>query len=484
MARLLIVEDETNARVALGEVFSPRHEVRLAEDYERALEVIRNEPLDLVLTDVVLPGGKDGMDLLPEARRLQPHVPVVVMTAYGTIEKAKRAMREGAYDFLEKPLDLPRLRAIVESALRSREGGRESAGLRDALSREGVWKKGFVGESPSIREVFRTVAKVAPTNATVLLLGESGTGKELVAEALHEVSARSRGPLVKVNCAALPEGLLESELFGHVKGSFTGAVADRAGRFEAADRGTLFLDEVGDIPLHTQVKLLRVIQGREIERVGDNRTIRVDVRLVAATNADLEARVKKGAFREDLYFRLKVVTIRMPPLRERRSDIRLLAEHFRRIYSDRHGRATTGFSAEAMRLLVSYDFPGNVRELENVVEAAVVLTDGPEIDVAALPVEVGGGQRVEDLPDEDVIRIPAGTPLPEAEKAVILDTMNRTGGNKTAAARILKIGLRTLYRKLEEYGASAGPAPRAENARDGSSAGEVGAADGKPEGDS
>jgi two-component system, NtrC family, response regulator HydG len=454
MSRLLIVEDEPNARRALGEVFRPAHEVVLAEDYETALEVLRNESVDLVLTDVVLPGGRDGMDLLPEVRRLHPRTPVVVMTAYGTIEKAKRAMREGAYDFLEKPLDLPRLRLVVDSALRAREGSEASATVREALAREGTWRKAFVGESPSIREVFRTVAKVAPTNATVLLLGESGTGKELVAEAVHEASARSRGPFVKVNCAALPEGLLESELFGHVKGSFTGAVGDRRGRFEAADRGTLLLDEIGEIPLHTQVKLLRALQAREIERVGDNRPVRVDVRVLAATNADLDGLVRKGRFREDLYFRLKVVSIRLPPLRERRSDIPLLAEHFRRIHSERHARPTTGFSAAAKRLLASYDYPGNVRELENIVEAAVVLTEAPEIGVEALPAELGGGQRVEDLPEADVIRIPAGTPLPEAEKAVILDTLRRTGGNKTAAARILRIGLRTLYRKLEEYGAA------------------------------
>jgi DNA-binding NtrC family response regulator len=453
MARLLIVEDEPNARAALGEVFSGRHEVRLAEDFESGLEALRNEAFDLVLTDVVLPGGKDGLDLLPEVRRLHPRTPVVVMTAYGTIEQAKRAMREGAYDFLEKPLDLPRLRAVADSALRAREETRVAEHLRESLAREGVWRHGFVGEAPSVQEVFRTVAKVAPTNATVLLLGESGTGKELVAEAIHRVGARSRGPFVKVNCAALPEGLLESELFGHVKGSFTGAMGDREGRFEAADRGTLFLDEVGDIPLHTQVKLLRVLQTREIERVGDNRPVRVDVRLVAATNADLDARVRQGTFREDLYFRLKVVTIRIPPLRERRSDIPRLAEHFRRAYSERHGRPTTGFSPEVLRLIAAYDYPGNVRELENIVEAAVVLTETPEIGVAALPSELGGAQRVEDLPESDVIRIPAGTSLPEVEKAVILDALQRTGGNKTAAARILKIGLRTLYRKLEEYGA-------------------------------
>jgi two-component system response regulator HydG len=448
VTRLLIVEDEPNARAALGEVFRARHEVVLAEDFDAALRALRERSFDLVLTDVVLPEGKDGMDLLPEVKRLQPRTPVVVMTAYGTIEKAKRAMREGAYDFLEKPLDVPRLRAVVESALRAREDVAASETLRESLARDGVWREGFVGASPAIHEVFRTVAKVAPTNATVLLLGESGTGKELVAEALHAAGSRSRGPFVKVNCAALAESLLESELFGHVKGAFTGAVADRAGRFQAADRGTLFLDEVGDIPLHTQVKLLRVLQTREIERVGDSRPLRVDVRLVAATNADLEAKVRKGTFREDFYFRLKVVTIRMPPLRERRTDIRLLAEHFRRLYSERHGRTTTGFSAEALRVLSTHEFPGNVRELENLVEAAVVLSEGPEIGVDALPSEVGGRQRVEDLPEADVIRIPAGTPLPEAERVVILDALARTGGNKTAAARILKIGLRTLYRKL------------------------------------
>lgn len=452
MARLLIVEDEPNARKALGEVFSGPHRVRLCEDYESALETLRNEPFDLVLTDVVLPGGKDGLDLLPEVRRLHPGAPVVVMTAYGTIEKAKRAMREGAYDFLEKPLDLPRLRGIVDSALRAREGSEASAALRESLSREGTWGRKFVGESPAVKEVFRTVAKVAPTNATVLLLGESGTGKELVAEAIHEASARSKGPFVRVNAGALAEGLLESELFGHVRGSFTGAVSDRAGRFEAADRGTLFLDEVGEIPPHTQVRLLRVLQSREVERVGDNRPIRVDVRLVAATNADLEARVRKGTFREDLYFRLKVVAIRLPPLRDRRSDIPLLVEHFRRLHSERHGRTTTRFSPAAMRVLSAWDWPGNVRELENVVEAAVVLTETQEIGVESLPSEIGGLSRVEDLPEGEVIRIPAGTALPDAEKAVILDTLKRTGGNKTAAARILRIGLRTLYRKLEEYG--------------------------------
>jgi two-component system response regulator HydG len=452
LARLLIVEDEKNAREALGEVFSGTHEVRLAEDVEQALAIVRREPPDLVLTDVVLPGEKDGLDLLREVKAAQPDVPVIVMTAYGSVEKAVRAMRDGAHDFLEKPLDLGRLRALVASSLRARSEAPLSAAYREDLTRAGV-PPGFVGEAPAIREVFRVVGKAAPTNATVLILGESGTGKELVAEAVHRASPRARGPFVKVNCAALPEGLLESELFGHVRGSFTGAVADRAGRFEAANGGTIFLDEVGEVPAHTQVKLLRVLQNREIERVGESRTKPVDVRVVAATNSDLDAKVRKGEFREDFYFRLKVVTVRMPPLRERRGDVPLLAEHFRDVYARRHGRKVTGFAPAAMELLQAYDWPGNVRELENLVEAAVVLTESPRIGPEALPVEVGGEQRVEDLPEGDVIRIRAGTPLPDAEKAIILDTLRRTGGNKTSAARILRIGLRTLYRKLEQYGA-------------------------------
>jgi two-component system, NtrC family, response regulator HydG len=454
MARLLIVEDEKNARDALGEVFSADHEVRLAEDVPQALAVVRREPVDLVLTDVVLPGEGDGLDLLKAVKQAQPETPVIVMTAYGSVERAVRAMRDGAYDFLEKPLDLKRLRALVASALQSRREAPASAAYRADLDRTGV-PPGFVGQSPLIREVFRIVGKAAPTNATVLILGESGTGKELVAEAVHRASPRAARPFVKVNCAALPEGLLEAELFGHARGAFTGAAGERIGRFESAQGGTLFLDEVGEVPPHTQVKLLRVLQNREVERLGENRTRPVDVRLVAATNADLDAKVRKGELREDFYFRLKVVTVRMPALRERRADIPLLAEHFRALYAQRHGRSVTGLEPDALALLQEHEWPGNVRELENVVEAAVVLTDGPLITRAVLPEEVGGQQRVEDLPDDgETIRIRAGTTLPDAERVIILDTLRRTGGNKTSAARILGIGLRTLYRKLDEYGAA------------------------------
>lgn len=456
MARLLVVEDEKNAREALGEVFSGEHEVRLAEDMASARAAIAAAPFDLLLTDVVLPGEGDGLDLLRAAKAAQPEAPVIVMTAYGSVERAVRAMRDGAYDFVEKPLDVRRLRSLVASALAARQQAPVSAAWRAGLSAEGL-PPGFVGSAPALREVFRMVGKAAPTNATVLILGESGTGKELVAEAVHKASPRARGPFVKVHCAALPEGLLEAELFGHARGAFTGAAAERAGRFEAAHGGTLFLDEVGEVPLHTQVKLLRVLQNREVERLGENKPRQVDVRLVAATNADLDAKVRKGEMREDFYFRLKVVTVRMPALRERRGDIPALAEHFRALYAGRHGRDVRGFEPEALALLQQHEWPGNVRELENMVEAAVVLSDGPLVTRAVLPVEVGGQQRVEDLPDTaDVLRIKRGTPLPEAERLIILDTMQRTGGNKTAAARILGIGLRTLYRKLEEYGVGGG----------------------------
>lgn len=450
MAHILIVEDEKHARDALGEVFEGSHTVRLVGDVDAAITALEALPADLVLTDIVMPGDRDGLDLLTEVRQRWPETPVIVMTAYGSVEKAVSAMQAGAHDFLEKPLDLGRLRSIVASALRANVERPHSEPYRRDLEGSGV-PPGFVGEAAAIQEVFRVVAKAAPTNATVLVLGESGTGKELVAEALHHASARARGPFVKVNCAALPEGLLESELFGHAKGAFTGAVEDREGRFEAANHGTLFLDEVGEIPLHTQVKLLRVLQNREIERLGETKTRRVDVRLVAATNADLEERVRKGTFRDDFYFRLKVVSLRIPALRDRRGDIPALAEYFRETYSERHGRPVHTITSPAMELLREYDWPGNVRELENVIEAAVVLSEGSEIDVDALPIEIGGAQRVEDLSESEIIRIPVGTSLPDAERRVILDTLERTGGNKTAAARILGIGLRTLYRKLDAY---------------------------------
>ncbi|MDF1701665.1 MAG: sigma-54 dependent transcriptional regulator [Planctomycetota bacterium] len=455
MPRILILEDEANAREALGEVFAGAHDVDLAADVDEAVALFDAATPDVVLTDVVLPGDRDGLDFLRHVKAERPDVPVIIMTAYGSIQKAVRAMADGAHDFLEKPLDLTRLRNLVASTIGQTASAGSSAAKRAEMSR-GEVPEGFIGSAPSILAIFRTVSKVAPTNATVLILGESGTGKELVAEALHHASRRADGPFVKVNCAALPESLLESELFGHMRGAFTGAVKDRPGRFEAAHGGTIFLDEVGEVPAHTQVKLLRVLQAREIERVGDNLPRAVDVRMIAATNADLEEAVRKGVFRDDFYFRLKVITIRMPALRERRSDIPALAEHFRVMYTTRHERDVRGFDPQALTMLREYDWPGNVRELENTIEAAVVLAEGDLITEDVLPEELGGGHSVEDLPDGDVIAIRAGTSLPDAERAIIVDTLQRCGGNKTAAARILGIGLRTLYRKLDQYEADDG----------------------------
>ena len=458
MARILIVEDEKNAREALGEVFTGPHEVRLAEDVAGALAVLEAEPMDLVLTDVVLPGAETGWTCSGTASASSPTSPVVVMTAYGSVEKAVRAMRDGAHDFLEKPLDLARLRSLVASALRARAEAPASAAYLADLSRAGV-PPGFVGSAPAIREVFRTVRKAAPTNATVLILGDSGTGKELVARGHPRASPRARGPFVTVNCAALPEGLLESELFGHVRGPSPARRPTGPGTSRPPNRGRSSSTRWARSPPRPGQAPPRAPEAGDRAGRRQPRPDPVDVRVVAATNADLEARVQEGAFREDFYYRLKVVTDQAP----RRSGSagrtsRPLAEHFRRLAANRHG-ATGARSPPDARwtLLVGYDWPGNVRELENLVEAAVVLTEGETITMDALPVEVGGRQRVEDLPERDGgIRIPPGTSLPEAERRIILDTLQRTDGNKTAAARILGIGLRTLYRKLEQYEAGDG----------------------------
>jgi DNA-binding NtrC family response regulator len=374
---------------------------------------------------------------------------VVVMTAYATVDRAVRAMKEGADDFLEKPLLLDKLRIIIERSLGHRRIRDENLRLRKALKN----RYGFdniIGSSPAMQEVFQVVEQVAPTRATVLILGESGTGKELIANAIHYRSDRAKGPLVKVNCAALTETLLESELFGHEKGAFTGAVQRRKGRFEIADGGTLFLDEVAEIPPTTQVKLLRVLQEQSFERVGGNETLQVDVRIITATNTDLKAGVREGRVREDLYYRLKVVTIPLPPLRDRREDIPALARHFVKKFTEQNGKPPMTIDGSAMAALTSYSWPGNVRQLENVLESAVVMSTGetitPELvalDAPRTPVE-----------DQSVLRFLPGTPLEDVERQLILATLQAEGGNKTQTAKRLGIGVRTLYRKLKEYGVS------------------------------
>jgi DNA-binding NtrC family response regulator len=366
---ILVVDDELNIRRVLERAFAKEgYQVQTAEGGHQALRLLAETPCDLMLTDVVMP-DMTGLELLKRARQQHPNLQVVLMTAYGTIQTAVEAMRAGAFDFLTKPLDMEVLRKVVRSALREATHAPKTAVRKSAKRKQTV----FIGESPAVRKVLETVERVADTRTTVLITGESGTGKELIARMLHERSSRADKPFVAVSCAAIPETLLEVELFGAVKGAYTGADTDRIGKFEAANGGTLFLDEIGDIPPLIQVKLLRVLQEREIERLGSNTPIPIDVRLVTATNRDLEAAVESGAFRSDLYYRLQVVHIHLPPLRERREDIPLLADYFLKKFAEENGRALRTISAEAMRLLQNACWKGNVRELENVIESAVVL---------------------------------------------------------------------------------------------------------------
>jgi len=443
--RLLIAEDDPGASEALRAAFEgPDYDVHVAASGSEAQALFGEGPWDAVLTDVVMP-DVDGLTLLKEFVGAPDAPPVVVMTAYGSIERAVQAMKDGAYDFLEKPLDLANLRAVVAGAVAARRGEDENRTARARLG--GGKRQALLGSSPGLLRAIEQARRVARTNATVLITGESGTGKELVARLVHTESPRVRGPFVAVNCAGLTESIIESELFGHVKGAFTGAVRAKKGKFELADNGTLFLDEIGEIPLNVQVKLLRVLQEREVERVGGEEPVRIDVRLVCATHRDLDRMVKEGTFREDLYYRIKVIVLRLPPLRERPGDIPELAEHFRDLANVRNHRAVAGFTPEALARLQAYTWPGNVRELENVVEQAVVLARGDLVEAADLPEEVGGEEG-----PKDVLNIPVGHTLAETEKQLILETLRRAGGNKTQAAKMLGIGVRTLYRKLEEYG--------------------------------
>jgi DNA-binding NtrC family response regulator len=447
--RILVVDDEPAQReLVAGFLRKQGCEVALAGDGKEALARFKAEPFDLVLTDQRMP-GLSGLELLAAVRRVTPEVAVIVMTAYGTIETAVAAIKAGAADYLPKPLNLDellhRVRAVQERE-RLLAVNRE---LRLALS-ERHRVDGIIGESGRMQEALSLVHRVAGSDATVLIQGESGTGKELLAKAIHYASPRASGPLVKVNCAALPESLLESELFGHEKGAFTGALASRQGRFELAHGGTLFLDEVGDLPLHLQVKLLRVLQEREFERVGSSRPIAVDVRLIAATHRDLAAGVKAGQFRDDLYYRLNVVTIVVPPLRERREDIPPLIDHFVRKFAEANRKPIAGLTPAARDLLLRYDYPGNVRELENLIERAVVLTRDDVIGPADLPL------TLQDATTE--VAEPAGlTAAVEAlERRLIREALAGAAGVQTRAAEALGISERVLRYKLKKYGL-AGP---------------------------
>ena len=441
---MLVADDEIGVRESVGRALQ-REGFRVvpAEDGQAALDALRRGGVDLLVADLRMP-GLGGLELLRAAKLLAPEVEVIVLSGHGTVEEAVEAMKEGAYDFLTKPFGRAQLVRAIRQALEHRALVLENRNLQRRLD-ELVGAGEIISESPAIRQVLALVKQVAPSSATVLIQGESGTGKELVARALHEGSPRRGRPFIRVNCAALPETLLESELFGYERGAFTGAGARKEGRFELADGGTLLLDEVGDLSAATQAKLLRVLQEGEFERLGGTKTLKVDVRIVAATNQDLTLLVKERRFREDLYYRLNVITIDIPPLRERAEDAPLLAQHFLRVHAAKNRRELSGFTEAALARLRAYPWPGNVRELEHAVERAVILARGGLIDLADLPPAVSQAE-----PTARVVPIPIGMPLDEVEQRLIEETLRLTKGNKELAAKLLGIASRTIYRKLKE----------------------------------
>ncbi|MBN1477859.1 sigma-54-dependent Fis family transcriptional regulator [Candidatus Sumerlaeota bacterium] len=449
--RLLIVEDHPESLMGLTRFFERQgFEVVAAPTFAEGERSLAEGGYDLVLTDLKLPDGS-GAKIVEQAQGLHPRPPVIMLTAHGTIETAVEVMRQGAYDFLTKPLNLGELKVQVERALEHSALVEENVQLRTQLDTKFGFD-GIIGETKAITDILGKVRQVAPTRAPVLILGESGTGKELLARAIHQNSPRVRRPFIPVHCAALAETLLESELFGHERGAFTGAHERHRGRFETAEGGTLFLDEVGEIPLAMQVKLLRVLESHEIQRVGGNETIPVDFRLVAATNRELAEEVEEGRFREDLYYRLNVVSFTLPPLRQRQADIPALVDALLREFAQEHGRSVPRISSEAMARLIAHPWPGNVRELRNAIENAVIFLEDDEIGVANLPATMGEGAA--DRPAGSLFA--PGMTLDQMEQEAIRQTLTLTSGNRTRAAEMLGISRRTLQRKIKELGIDGG----------------------------
>ncbi|TMA96126.1 MAG: sigma-54-dependent Fis family transcriptional regulator [Deltaproteobacteria bacterium] len=443
--RILVVDDEPIQReLVSGFLKKQGFDVSAAESGVKALELFRQDSIDLILTDQKM-ANMSGLELLQAVHTINPETPVILITAFGTIEAAVGALKQGATDYLTKPLNLDELLYRIRQVSDRYRIIAENRELREALqSRHRI--EGIIGESGQMLEVLSLVRRVAPSEATVLIRGESGTGKELIAKAIHFASPRASGPLVKVNCAALPETLLESELFGHEKGAFTGAVTSRQGRFELANGGTIFLDEIGDLPLHLQAKLLRVLQEREYEKVGSSRPVGVNVRILAASHRPLEDLIKAGQLREDLYYRLNVVTISLPPLRDRRPDLAPLIDHFLRLFAEKNGKTIRGLTHEARDILLRYDYPGNVRELENIIERAVVLTRDDVIGIRDLPLTVQN-------PEVEGDREPNLTVAVEGlERRMIRDALARSDDVQTHAAELLGISERALRYKLIKYG--------------------------------
>jgi len=441
---ILVVEDDPAVGESIRLLLKKRgYAILRASNGKEGLHLFRQKPVDLVITDLVMP-RMDGIELLEAVKNLRSEAEVIVISAQGTIEKAVQAMKLGAFDFIEKPINPRVISLVVERALEKQTLVLQNRDLRSKLEDRFQFKN-IVGKSAEMVKVFELIQHIAPYDSSVLIIGESGTGKELIANAIHYNSPRSGNPFIKVSCASLSEGIIESELFGHEKGSFTGAIASRKGRFELAHHGTLFLDEVEDIPPATQIKLLRVLQEGEFERVGGNRTIAVNIRVIAASNRDLQEAVKRGTFREDLYYRLNVVNIKLPPLRERRDDIPFLVNFFIEKYNKKYHMKVRGISKRAMTLLSEYEWTGNVRELENTIESIMVINSPEVIDISHLPQEV---REFEGGPEVIPIRI--GTPFEEVEREILIRTLKATRGNKRKAAQLLGINVRTIHRKMEE----------------------------------
>jgi len=448
--KILIVDDDYAHRKMLEAVLSAQgYEIRQAEDGQTAITAVEKRFYDLILMDVrmTLVGG---IEALKRIKEISPGIPVIIMTAYASVSTSVEALKSGAYDYLTKPLDIDELKILINKALRHQQLEKENIYLREQLKDRFDFSK-IIGQSSAMRKLLETIAIVAPTEATVLITGESGTGKELIANAIHLNSPRRDKPLIKVNCAALPEALLESELFGHEKGAFTGALTRRQGRFQLAHKGSIFLDEIAEMAPSTQAKILRVLQEREFEPVGSSNTVRVDTRVITATNKNLKEEIKEGHFREDLFYRINVVTLSVPPLRERREDIPLLADFFLKQYAVKNRRLIKGFTPLATDLLMRYDWPGNVRELANMVERSVIMARGDMIT----PDEFSDTLRALD-PEllKSEIGLAPGRSLKDVEKEMILMTLKDTEGNRTHAAKILGISRRTLQLKLKEYGTS------------------------------
>jgi DNA-binding NtrC family response regulator len=445
--KILVVDDDQNTLTAMAESLARvGYEIITAKNGTEAFQLLTSAPIDLVVTDLKMP-TIDGMEILTAARRINPNIGVIIITGYGTVESAVEAMKSGASNYLTKPVNIEELRLVVKNAFEKQKLIAENIQLKKKIEQ----KYGFeniVANSKEMHEIIETIKQIAPTRANILITGESGTGKELIANAIHYQSTRAQEPLVKLHCAALAEGVLESELFGHEKGAFTGAIRSRKGMFELADKGTLFLDEVSEIPLSTQVKLLRVIEEQEFIRVGGMKNINVDVRIIAATNKDLKQAVADGKFRDDLFFRLNVISIHLPTLRNRIDDIPLMLHRFLEETARENNKPIPQISPEAVNAFIRYDWPGNVRELRNVIESVLVTLRRDIIHLTDLPPYISKLPISPAIPAE----LPVGLSMEEIEKEMIRRTVSKVDGNKMKAAAILKIGLRTLHRKIKQYG--------------------------------